>query len=197
MFGGEPRPDDDAAHRRVALGTAVRRRTHVVRPAASRTLCGEPQAHDHVDAAHGQHSAVPQAEHEQPSAGHSIYPYLPRTLAITCSNHVGAMDISYIPMARGSVYLAAVIDWHSRRVLASTPVDLDGHGVRHRGRRRWRSLSTASRRSSTPTRAVNSGSWNRRNIDFSNMRRPQSSHRARTPDEVCFASVPQPWAEAT
>ena len=50
--------------------------------------------------------------------GHTIYPYLLRTLAITRSNHVWAMDISYIPMARGFVYLAAVIDWHSRRVLA-------------------------------------------------------------------------------
>jgi len=50
--------------------------------------------------------------------GHTIYPYLLRTLAITRSNHVWAMDITYIPMARGFVYLAAVIDWHSRRVLA-------------------------------------------------------------------------------
>ena len=50
--------------------------------------------------------------------GHTIWPYLLRTLAITRSNHVWAMDISYIPMARGFVYLAAVIDWHSRRVLA-------------------------------------------------------------------------------
>ena len=49
--------------------------------------------------------------------GHAIWPYLLRTLAITRSNHVWAMDISYIPMARGFVYLAG-IDWHSRRVLA-------------------------------------------------------------------------------
>lgn len=49
---------------------------------------------------------------------HTIYPYLLRTLAITRSNHVWAMDISYIPMARGFVYLAAVMDWHSRRMLA-------------------------------------------------------------------------------
>lgn len=50
--------------------------------------------------------------------GHTIYPYLLRTRAITRSNHVWAMDISYIAMARGFGYLAAVIDWHSRRVLA-------------------------------------------------------------------------------
>jgi putative transposase len=52
------------------------------------------------------------------AAGHTVYPYLLRKLAITRSNHVWAMDITYIPMARGFVYLAAVIDWHSRRVLA-------------------------------------------------------------------------------
>lgn len=50
--------------------------------------------------------------------GHTIYPYLLRTLAVTRANQVWAMDISYIPMARGFIYLAAVIDWYSRRVLA-------------------------------------------------------------------------------
>ncbi len=50
--------------------------------------------------------------------GRTIYPYLLRTLPITRANQVWAMDISYIPMARGFVYLAAVIDWYSRRVLA-------------------------------------------------------------------------------
>ena len=53
------------------------------------------------------------------ASGHTIYPYLLRALPITRSNHVWAMDITYIPMARGFVYLAAVIDWHSRRILAS------------------------------------------------------------------------------
>jgi putative transposase len=50
--------------------------------------------------------------------GRTIYPYLLRTLPVTRANQVWAMDISYIPMARGFVYLAAVIDWYSRRVLA-------------------------------------------------------------------------------
>ena len=52
------------------------------------------------------------------AAGHMVWPYLLRTLAITRSNRVWAMDISCIPMTRGFVYLATVIDWHSRRVLA-------------------------------------------------------------------------------
>ena len=54
----------------------------------------------------------------KPEPGHKIYPYLLRGMEITRPNHVWAMDITYIPMARGFVYLAAVIDWFSRRVLA-------------------------------------------------------------------------------
>jgi putative transposase len=49
---------------------------------------------------------------------HKIYPYLLRHRPITAPNQAWAMDITYIPMARGFVYLAAVIDWYSRRVLA-------------------------------------------------------------------------------
>ena len=49
---------------------------------------------------------------------HLIYPYLLRNLTITLSNHVWAADITYIPMKRGFVYLFAVVDWASRRVLA-------------------------------------------------------------------------------
>jgi putative transposase len=57
---------------------------------------------------------------------HRVYPYLLRTLAVTRPNQVWAMDITYIPMARGFVYLAAVVDWYSRRVLSwkvSTTMD--------------------------------------------------------------------------
>jgi putative transposase len=54
----------------------------------------------------------------KPAPGHRIYPYLLRGLAITRPNQAWAMDITYIPMARGFVYLAAVVDWFSRRVLA-------------------------------------------------------------------------------
>jgi putative transposase len=54
----------------------------------------------------------------KPAPGHRIYPYLLRGLAITRPNQVWAMDITYVPMARGFVYLAAVVDWFSRRVLA-------------------------------------------------------------------------------
>lgn len=54
----------------------------------------------------------------KPAPGHKIYPYLLRKLPVTRANQVWAMDITYIPMARGFVYLAAVVDWFSRRVLS-------------------------------------------------------------------------------
>jgi len=50
--------------------------------------------------------------------GHKIYPYLLRNLAITRPNQVWATDITYIPMAKGFVYLIAIVDWFSRRVLS-------------------------------------------------------------------------------
>jgi putative transposase len=53
-----------------------------------------------------------------PEPGHKIYPYLLRGKEITRPNQVWAMDITYIPMARGFVYLAVVLDWASRRVLS-------------------------------------------------------------------------------
>jgi putative transposase len=54
----------------------------------------------------------------KPAPGHKIYPYLLRKLKIEKPNHVWAMDITYIPMKRGFVYLAAVVDWATRRVLS-------------------------------------------------------------------------------
>jgi putative transposase len=180
--------------------------------------------------------------------GHTIWPYLLRTLAITRSNHVWAMDISYIPMARGFVYLAAVIDWHSRRVLAwrlSISMDtafcteaveeaiarygkpeifntdqgsqftssaftglLHEHGIRismdGKGcwrdnvfiERVWRSIKYEEvyLHAYETVSAAREGIG--RYINFYNTRRPHSSHQARTPDVVYFASLPQPSAEA-
>lgn len=50
--------------------------------------------------------------------GHEIYPYLLRNLAIERPNHVWALDITYLPMKRGFVYLCAVMDWASRRIMS-------------------------------------------------------------------------------
>src|SRR5271165_3897923 len=54
----------------------------------------------------------------KPEPGHKIYPYLLRGMEIVRPNQVWAMDITYIPMAKGFIYLAAVLDWFSRRVLS-------------------------------------------------------------------------------
>ena len=64
----------------------------------------------------------------KPSPGHKIYPYLLRGLAVDRPNQVWATDITYIPMARGFVYLVAVVDWFTRRVLSwrlSTGMEVD------------------------------------------------------------------------
>jgi putative transposase len=49
---------------------------------------------------------------------HPVFPYLLRGVSIDHVNHVWAMDITYIPMKRGFVYLVAVMDWYSRRILS-------------------------------------------------------------------------------
>jgi putative transposase len=54
----------------------------------------------------------------KPEPGHKVYPYLLRNLPVAKPNQVWAMDISYIPMAKGFVYLCAVVDWFSRKVLS-------------------------------------------------------------------------------
>jgi putative transposase len=54
----------------------------------------------------------------KPEPGHKIYPYLLRGMEVTRPNQVWAMDITYVPMSKGFVYLAVVLDWFSRRVLS-------------------------------------------------------------------------------
>lgn len=90
---------------------------------------------------------------------HPVFPYALRGLAIERANQVWALDITYVPMARGWVYLVAVLDWHSRRVLAT--------GCRSRWRRTSASMPCAKqphagvrRRSSTPTGAASSAARN-------------------------------------
>jgi len=61
---------------------------------------------------------APQPGTSRATPGHKVYPYLLRKLAITRSNQVWALDTTYVPMARGFVYLTAVVDVASRKVLA-------------------------------------------------------------------------------
>jgi putative transposase len=53
-----------------------------------------------------------------PAQGHRRYPYLLSGLSVTAPNQVWAADITYIPMAKGFLYLVAIMDWHSRYVLS-------------------------------------------------------------------------------
>lgn len=66
----------------------------------------------------GMAALCPQPGTSQRQPGHKIYPYLLRHVSITRANQVWALDTTYIPMARGFVYLTAVVDVASRRVLA-------------------------------------------------------------------------------
>jgi putative transposase len=66
----------------------------------------------------GIEALCPQPGTSKAHPGHKIYPYLLRRLAITQSNQVWALDTTYIPMARGFVYLTAVVDVASRKVMA-------------------------------------------------------------------------------
>ena len=68
----------------------------------------------------------------KPAPGRKVFPYLLRKLAVARPNQFWAMDITYIPMARSFVYLVAVLDWSSRKVLAwrlSTTLENHAKGV--------------------------------------------------------------------
>ena len=68
----------------------------------------------------------------KPEPGHKIYPYLLRAKEITRPNQVWAMDITYIPMARGFVYLAVVLDWCKPPRAVMERVDHNGSGILRR-----------------------------------------------------------------
>jgi transposase InsO family protein len=88
----------------------------------------QPQAGAACDAAAGTGSDLPAPEYEQPAAAHKIYPYLLRGLTIEQVNQVWCSDITYIPMAKGFLYLVVIMDWVSRAVLAwrlSNTLDAD------------------------------------------------------------------------
>src|SRR6266511_83691 len=132
----------------------------------------------------------------KPEPGHKIYPYLLRGIEITRPNQVWAMDITCIPMARGFVYLAVVLDWFSRRVLswglsitmeaAFCVETLEDAFVE----RLWRSVKYEE----VYLRAYDSVGGARssigRYLDFYNARRPHSSLDGTTPDQAYFTPLP-------
>jgi putative transposase len=76
----------------------------------------------------GLEAIYPKPKTSRPYPGHKVYPYLLRNLKIDHPNQVWAADITYIPMCRGFMYLVAIMDWHSRKVLSwrlSNTLDAD------------------------------------------------------------------------
>lgn len=93
----------------------------------SRRMCDELGDQGHlVNRKHAQRlmrvmglqALYPRKRTSQPGRGNTIYPYLLRGLTIDRPNQVWATDLCYIPMAKGFMYLVAIMDWYSRRVLA-------------------------------------------------------------------------------
>jgi len=66
----------------------------------------------------GLEAIYPKKKTSRPHPDHKVYPYLLRNMNIDHPNQVWAADITYIPMARGFMYLVAVMDWYSRKVLS-------------------------------------------------------------------------------
>jgi putative transposase len=76
----------------------------------------------------GLEAIYPKPKTSRPHPDHRVYPYLLRGLTIDRPNQVWTADITYIPMAHGFMYLVAVMDWHSRKVLSwriSNTLDAD------------------------------------------------------------------------
>ncbi len=66
----------------------------------------------------GIEAVYPKPRTSRPHPQHKVYPYLLRGMTISRTNQVWASDITFIPMASGYMYLVAIMDWHSRKVLA-------------------------------------------------------------------------------
>ena len=66
----------------------------------------------------GVRALYPKPRTSRPGQGHTIHPYLLAELPVERPNQVWAADICYIPMAKGFMYLVAIMDWYSRRVLS-------------------------------------------------------------------------------
>ena len=66
----------------------------------------------------GSRALYPGAKTTRPNTQHKVYPYLLRDLAIHRANQVWCTDITYIPMRKGFLYLVAIMDWYSRKVLS-------------------------------------------------------------------------------
>ena len=129
---------------------------------------------------------------------HRVYPYLLRGLRICRPGQVYAMDITYVPMARGFVYLAAVMDGYSRKVLSwRVSITLDGKGAWRDNvfiERLWRSVKYEEIYLHAYDTVSDARAGIGRYFDVYNRRRPHSSLKRKTPDQVYYSSQLLPLA---
>lgn len=129
----------------------------------------------------------------KPAKGHKTYPYLLRGLRIDRPNQVWCADITYLPMRRGFLYLVAIMDWATRKVLAWR-ISMDGKGRYIDNifiERLWRSLKYEC----VYLHAWETGSQARagigRWITFYNHQRPHAAHGGRSPAVVYWNTINQ------
>lgn len=95
---------------------------------AERGAWCEPKTHPPADAAHAPDADLSEAQHQPARKGHKTYPYLLGGLRVDRPGQVWCADITYLPMRRGFLYLVAIMDWFTRKVLAwriSNTLDAD------------------------------------------------------------------------
>jgi len=117
----EPDADDLALMRRIDAVFVARPFYGSRRIAATLRAEGEAANRKRVQRlmrAMGIAALGPKPRTSKPGPGHKIFPYLLRDVAVERANQAWCADITYIPMRRGFLYLVAVMDWHSRAVLA-------------------------------------------------------------------------------
>jgi putative transposase len=88
------------------------------KPFAQTGLKGKPYTHSALNEAHGFGAIYPKRLTSRSHPEHKVYPYLLMNMKIDRPNQVWVADITYIPIARGFMYLVAVMDWNSRKVLS-------------------------------------------------------------------------------
>jgi putative transposase len=107
-----------SANRRGVHTTAVLRQSAHGGVSAQARACRQPQAGAATHAHDGTGGMAPGPNTSGKHPQHKVYPYLLRGVAVERPNEVWSADVTYIRLARGFVYLVAVIDWYSRRVLS-------------------------------------------------------------------------------
>ena len=146
----------------------------------------------------GIHALYPKPNTSKPNLAHRIFPYLLKNMVIDHSNQVWCTDITYIPMAKGFVYLCAIIDWHSRKVLAHrVSISMDGKGRWMDNvmiERLWRSV----KHEEVYLKAYDTVKQAKQSIaeylDFYNTIRPHSSLNKATPNEFYDRHLPKVMA---